>query len=73
MTQRNVLKATDPDRMILLPNLACVIVDVHLSKAQSRTQRIQAICTSVLPASKTPIHQKIYYLNTLHLCPVQTR
>ena len=73
MTQRNVLKATVPDRMILLPTPACVIADVHLSKAQTRTQSSQAICTSVLPASKTPVNQKIYHLNTLHLYPAQTR
>jgi len=35
------------------------------------TQRSQATCTSVLPASKTPINQKIY-LNTLHLYPTKT-
>ena len=73
MTQRNVLKATVPDRMILLTKPACVIATVHLSKAQSRTQRCQAICTSVLLASKTPINQKLYHLNTLHLYPAQTR
>jgi len=33
MTQRNVLKATVPDRMILLPKPACVVAAVHLSKA----------------------------------------
>ena len=73
MTQRNVLKATVPDRMILLRKPACVIAAVHLRKAQTRTQRSQAICTSVLPASKTPVNQKIYHLNTLHLYPTQTR
>ena len=41
----------------------------------TRTQRRQAICTSVLPASKTPVNQKSlsYHLNTLHLYPAQTR
>jgi len=73
VTQRNVLKATVPDRMILLPKPACVIADVHLNKAQSCTRRSQAICTSVLPASNTPINQKFYHLNTLHLYPAQTR
>jgi len=73
MTQRNVLKATVPDRMTLLPKPACVIAAVRLSKAQTRTQRSQAIYTSVLPASKTPVNQKIYHLNTLHLYPAQTR
>jgi len=58
MTQRNVLKATVPGRMILLPKTACVIADVHLSKAQTRTQRSQAIRTSVLPASTTPVNKK---------------
>jgi len=33
----------------------------------------QAICASVLPASKTPVKQKIYHHNTLHLYPAQTR
>ena len=33
MTQRNVLKATVPDRMVWLPKPACVIVAVRLSKA----------------------------------------
>ena len=32
-----------------------------------RTQKSQAMCTSVLPASKTPVNKKIYHLNTLHL------
>jgi len=31
------------------------------------------MCTSVLPASKTPVNQTIYHLNTLHLYPAQTR
>jgi len=73
LTQSNVLKATVPDRMILLPTPACVIADVHLSKAQTRTQRSQAICTSMLPTSKTPVNPNIYHLNTLHLYPAQTR
>ena len=33
MTQRNVLKATVPDRIVWLPKPACVIAAVHLSKA----------------------------------------
>jgi len=33
MTQRNVLKATVPDRMVWLPKPACVIAAVRLSKA----------------------------------------
>jgi len=33
MAQRNVLKGTVPDRMILLPKPACVIAAVRLSKA----------------------------------------
>jgi len=40
---------------------------------KTRTQRIQAIWTSVLPASKTPVNQKIYHPNPLHLYPAQTR
>ena len=59
MTQRNVLKATIPDRMVWLPKPACVIIAVRLSKAlKTRTQRSQAICMSVLTASKTPVNQK---------------
>jgi len=27
----------------------------------------------MLPASETPVNQKIYHLNTLHLYPAQTR
>jgi len=33
MTQRNVLKATVPDRVVRLPKPACVIAVVRLSKA----------------------------------------
>jgi len=33
MTQRNVLKATVPDRMVWLPKPTCVIAAVRLSKA----------------------------------------
>ena len=33
MTQRNVLKATVPDRTVWLPKPACVIVAVRLIKA----------------------------------------
>jgi len=33
MTQRNVLKATVPDRRVWLPKPACVIAAVRLSKA----------------------------------------
>ena len=33
MTQRSVLKATVPDRMVWLPKPACVIAAVRLSKA----------------------------------------
>ena len=40
---------------------------------KTRTQRSQAICTSVLSASKTPVNQKICHLNALHLYPAQTR
>ena len=36
------------------------------------TQRSQEICTSVLPTSKTPVNQKIYHINTLHLYPAKT-
>jgi len=31
------------------------------------------MCTSVLPASKTPVNQKIYHLNTLHLYQTRKR
>jgi len=74
MTQRNVLWARVPDRMVWLPAPACVIAAVRLSKAlKDATQRSQAICTSVLSASKTPVNKKIYHLNALHLYPAQTR
>jgi len=33
MTQRNILKARVPDRMVWLPKPACVIAAVRLSKA----------------------------------------
>jgi len=33
MTQRSVLKATVPDRMVWLPKPACVIAAVRLNKA----------------------------------------
>jgi len=33
MTQRNVLKATVPDRIVWLPKPACVIAAVRLNKA----------------------------------------
>ena len=68
MTQRNILKARVPDRMVWLPKPACVIAAVRLSKAQTRTQRRQAICTSVLPASKTPVNQKS--LSSSHPAPL---
>jgi len=59
MTQRNGSKATVPDRMVWLPKPACVIAAVRLSKAlKDAHSRSQAICTSVLPASKTPVNQK---------------
>jgi len=38
MTQRNVLKATVPDRMVWLPKPACVIAAVRLSKALKDAQ-----------------------------------
>ena len=37
MTQRNVLKATIPDRMVWLPKPACVIAAMRLSKARKGT------------------------------------
>jgi len=59
MAQRNVLKATVQDRMVRLPKPAYVIAAVRLSKAlKTRTQRSQAICKSLLPASKTLFDQK---------------
>jgi len=42
-------------------------------RLKTRTQRSQAICTSMLSASKTPVNQKSYHLNALHLYPAQTR
>ena len=39
---------------------------------KTRTQRSQAICTSLLPASKTPVNQKIYHLKTLHFYAAKT-
>ena len=59
MTQRNVLKATVPDRMVWLPKPAYVIAAVRLNKAlKTSTQRSQAFCKSVLPASKPLFDQK---------------
>ena len=61
MTERNVLKATVPNRMVWLPKPACVIAAVLLSKAlkdaHSKGDK-QSARTSVLPASKTPVNQK---------------
>jgi len=37
-----------------------------------RTQKSQAICTSVLPTYKLLLIQKIYHLSTLHLYPAKT-
>jgi len=52
-------KAVVPDRTVWLPIPAWVIAAVRLSKAlKTRTKRSQAICTSVLIASKTPVNQK---------------
>ena len=75
MTQRNVLKATVPDRMFRLPKPACVsLLCAWARHLKTRTQRSQAICSSVLPASKTPVNQKIYHHNILqHLYPAQTQ
>jgi len=49
MTQRNVLKARVPDRMVWLPKPACVIAAVRLSKAlkdahskEPRNQHVRA-------------------------------
>jgi len=43
ITQRNVLKATVPDRMVWLPKPAYVIAAVRLRKAlKTHTQRSQA-------------------------------
>jgi len=67
-------KTIVPDRTVWLPIHACVIAAVRLSKAlKTRTQRNQAICTPVLIASKLLLFKKICHLNTLHLCPAQTR
>ena len=44
MTQRTVLKATVPDRMVWLPKPACVIAAVRLSKAPSNLHVRGARC-----------------------------
>jgi len=75
MTQRNVLKATVPDRMVRLPKPACVIAVVRLSKAlKDAHSKVPSNLhvRGARPASKTPVNQKIYQLNTLHLYPAKT-
>ena len=69
MTQRNVLKATVPDRTVVLPELACVsLLCAWARHLMTRTQRSQEICTSLLPTSKTPVNQK--NLSSLHIAPL---
>jgi len=74
MTQGNVLNRrflivwSDSTNLPVL-SLLCTWAR-HL---KARTQRSQATCTSVLPASKSPVNQKIYHLNKLSLYPAQTR
>jgi len=41
-------------------------------RSKTHTQTSQAICTYVLPASKTLVNQKIYHIDTLHLYPTKT-
>ena len=72
MTQRNVLKATVPDRMVWLPKPACVIAAVRLSKALRRAlkgdkQSARPCC----PLQKLLLIKKIYHLNTLHIYPAK--
>jgi len=45
----------------------------NLSLVHRSLSTKSSICTSVLPAYKTPVNQNIYHLNTLHLYPAQTR
>ena len=52
MTQRNVLKATVPDRMVWLSKPACVIAVVRLSKAQHIKRRL----SGTLPKCRPPAH-----------------
>jgi len=72
-TQRNVSKATVPivwSDSLNLPVLSLLCAWARHLKI--RTQRSQAICTSLLPASKTPLNKKLYHLNTLHLYLAKT-
>jgi len=67
MAQRNVVKATVPDRGVWLPKLPVLsLLCAWARHLKTRTQRGQATPTSVRPASKTPVNQKICHLNTLH-------
>ena len=63
MTQRNVLKATVPHRTVWLNPPVLSLLGAWARHLETRTQRSQAICTSVLSASKTLVNQKIYHLN----------
>ena len=70
ITQRNVLKATVPDRMVWLPKPAWVIAAVHLSKALKGDKQSARPCCSL---QKLLLIKKVNDLNTLHLYPAQTR
>ena len=59
MMQHNVLKVTVPDRMVWLRNLPVLLLLCAWARhLKTRTQRSQAICTSLLPASKSPVNTK---------------
>jgi len=73
MAQRNVLKATVPDRSVWLPTPACVIAAVRFSKALNDAHSKEPSNLHVrAAASKTPVIKNINHLNTLHLHPAKT-
>jgi len=69
VAQRNVLKATVPDRMVRLPKPACVIAAVRMSKALKEAKQSARPCC---PLPKLLLIKTIYHLNTLHLYPAKT-
>ena len=75
MTERNVLKATVPDRMVWLPKPACVIAAVRLSKAlkDAHSKGDKQSARPCCPLQKLLLIKKVNHLNTLHLYPAQTR
>jgi len=68
MTQRNVLKAAVPDRMVWLPKPACVIAAVRMSKALKGAKQSARPCCQLL---QLLLIKNIYH-NTLHLYPAKT-